>query len=192
MTNTPRQSHADEVARLVGWRAGDFRPELDWETVERELGTPLPGDYKELLTRFPSGAFRDSIEVDNPGQSAGELATTKRNNEQLLRIFADEYTGYLTKVSYRLFPESGGLYPWGTHDAGGTFWWITDSADPDTWRIAYNDRDEWHEHPGPMSKVLHEILTSTGTDNILDWDMTGKPLTFTGFVGERMISYPAT
>ncbi|WP_244199590.1 hypothetical protein [Amycolatopsis thailandensis] len=64
-----------------------------------------------MLTRFPSGAFRDSIEVDNPGQSVGELATTKRNNEQLLRIFADEYTGYLTKVSYRLFR-------------------------PDTWRIA--------------------------------------------------------
>ncbi|MFE0021010.1 SMI1/KNR4 family protein [Amycolatopsis sp. NPDC059021] len=191
MTDAQGQSHVDEVARLVGWRHGDFRPELDWEAVERELGTPLPADYKELLTRFPAGAFRGSIEVENPGQSAEELATVKRTNEQLLEIFADPDTGYLTRVSYRLFPEPGGLYPWGNNGAGGTFWWITDSADPDTWRIAYNDRDDWHEHPGPMSKIIHELLVSTGTDNILQWDMAGKPVEFTGFAGDRMISYPA-
>ncbi|MEV7555756.1 SMI1/KNR4 family protein [Amycolatopsis sp. NPDC089917] len=191
MTDPRRPSSVDEIARLVGWRAGDFRPELDWEAVERELGTPLPSDYKELLTRFPSGAFRGSIEVDNPGQSAGELASTKQNNEQLLEIFADEDTGYLTGVSYRLFPEPGGLYPWGRNDAGGTFWWITDAADPDTWRIAYNDRDHWHEHPGPMSAVVHEILASTGEDNILGWDLAGKPVEFTGFVGDRMVVHPA-
>ncbi|OXM54961.1 hypothetical protein [Amycolatopsis alba] len=187
-----RQSYVDEVARLVGWQPGDFRPEVDGETLERELGTPLPDDFKDLLTRFPSGAYRDSIEVGNPAQSADALADTKRHNDQLLEIFADEYTGYLKGVSYRLFPEPGGLYPWGRHDAGGTFWWITDSADPNTWRIAYNDRDDWHEHPGPMSKVIHEILTSTGEDNILGWDMAGKPVDFTGFVGDRMIYYPAT
>ncbi|GAA4552469.1 SMI1/KNR4 family protein [Amycolatopsis samaneae] len=191
MTDARRQSHVDEVAHLVGWRPGDFRPELDWAAVERELGTPLPADYKDLLTRFPSGGFRDSVEVENPAQSAAELATVKRNNDQLLEIFADPDTGYLTRVSYRLFPEPGGLYPWGSDGAGGTFWWITDAAGPDTWRIAYNDRDDWHEHPGPMSKVIHELLVSTGTDNILRWDMTGKPVGFTGFAGERMISYPA-
>ncbi|MFK0246866.1 SMI1/KNR4 family protein [Amycolatopsis azurea] len=189
MTDAPHRSLVDEIARLVGWRAGDFRPELDWDTVERELGTPLPADYKDLLARFPSGDFRGCIELDNPGQSADDLAGTKGSNEKLLEIFADEYTGYLTGVSYRLFPEPGGLYPWGRNDVGGTFWWITDSADPDDWRIAYNDRDNWHEHPGPMSKVIHEILTSTGEDNILRWDMAGKPVDFTGFVGGRIAFY---
>ncbi|MGK4593187.1 SMI1/KNR4 family protein [Amycolatopsis sp. w19] len=192
MTDPPRQSYVDEVARLVSWRPGDFQPELDWQTVERELGIPLPSDYKALLTRFPSGAYRDSIEVGNPAQSADELANVKRDNDQLLRIFADVDTGYLKDVSYRLFPEPGGLYPWASHDEGGTFWWITDSADPDTWRIAYNDRDNWHEHPGPMSKVIHEIMVSTGTDNILQWDMAETTAGFTGFVGDQMIYYPAT
>ncbi len=167
-------TYVDEVAGLVGWRPGDFRAELDWAAVERELGTRLPADYKELLTRFPSGAFRSSVEVENPGQSADELANVKRHNEELLETFADQDTGYLTGTSYVLFPEPGGLYPWGGTGAGGTFWWITDSADPDTWRVAYNDRDDWHEHPGPMSRLIHEILVSTGTGNILQWDMSAS------------------
>jgi hypothetical protein len=192
MPDAQRQTYVDEVGRLVGWRPGDFRPGLDWETVERTLGIRLPTDYKELLTRFPDGAFRNSIEVENPGQSADHVANVKRHNDELLEIFADEYTGYLTGVAYVLFPEPGGLYPWGRTGAGGTFWWITDSPDPDTWPIAYNDRDDWHQHPGPMSKIIHEILVSTGTDNILQWDMAGKPMEFTGFVGDRMVSYPAT
>ena len=184
-------TYVDDVAGLVGWRPGDFRAELGWAAVERELGTRLPADYKELLTRFPSGAFRSSVEVDNPGQSADELANVKRHNEELLEIFADQDTGYLTGTSYVLFPASEGLYPWGRTDAGGTFWWITDSADPDSWRVAYNDRDDWHEHPGPMSKLIHELLVSTGTANILQWDMSAKPVEFTGFVGDRMVSYQA-
>ncbi|WP_370949005.1 SMI1/KNR4 family protein [Amycolatopsis sp. cg5] len=185
-------THVDEVARLVGWRPGDFRPEVDWAAVERELGLALPSDYKELLTRFPSGAYRSAIEVENPAQSADELAGAKRHNEEFLEIFADPDTGYLSGVPYVLFPEPGGLYPWGSTDSGGTFWWITESADPDTWRVAYNDRDNWHEHSGPMSKVIHEILVSTGEDNILKWDLSGKPVEFTGFVGSRMVSYPAS
>jgi len=178
MTDAQRESYVDDVTRLVGPRPGDFRPELDWETVERELGIRLPADYKELLTRLPSGAFRGCVEVENPAQSADELANAKRHNDELLKIFADPDTGYLTGTSYVLFPEPGGLYPWGSNDAGGTFWWITDSADPDEWRIAYNDRDDWHEHPGPLSKVIHEILISTGTDNILGWDLSAKPVEF--------------
>lgn len=185
----PRQSYVDDICLLVGWRPGDFHPELSWETVERQLGLRLPADYKELLTRFPSGGFRNGIEVSNPAQSAQDLRHEARDNAELLAIFADEDTGYLTDTTYRLFPEPGGLYPWGRNGAGGTFWWITDAPDPDDWRIAYNDYDNWHEHPGPMTKVVHELLVSTGVDHLLGWDMAGRPVDFTGVVGDRVISY---
>lgn len=191
MTHAPRRSYVDEICELVGWQAGDFRPELDWAEVERELGTPLPGDYKELLTRFPSGGFRGVITASNPSQSAEACANVKRSNAELLEIFGDEDLDYLEGVPYRLFPEPGGLYPWGSNGAGGSFWWITDSADPDQWRVAYNDRDRWHdEHPGPMTLVIRDLLVSTGKDNILGWDMAGKPVDFNGYWGDRLISYP--
>ncbi|MEU4765095.1 SMI1/KNR4 family protein [Actinosynnema sp. NPDC023794] len=191
MADAPRRSYVDEICELVGWRAGDFRPELDWATVERELGTPLPGDYKEFLTRFPSGGFRGAIQFFNPGQSAEECANVKAHNDELLEIFGDEDLDYLRGVPYRLFPEPGGLYPWGTNGAGGTFWWITDSADPDDWRVAYNNRDSWHEeHPGPMTSAIRDLLVSTGEDNLLRWDMAGKPVDFGGHWAGGYVSHP--
>ncbi|WP_158847928.1 SMI1/KNR4 family protein [Saccharothrix deserti] len=190
MAHAPRRSYVDEICELVGWQAGDFRPELDWTTVERELGTPLPSDYKELLTRFPSGGFRD-IMFSNPGEGTEECANLKRENAELLEIFADEDLGYLRGVSYRLFPEPGGIYPWGSDGAGGTFWWVTGSADPDDWHVAYNDRDRWHdEDPGPMTRVIRDLLVSTGEDNIFGWDVSGQPVDFTGYWRDRHISHP--
>ncbi|ONI82864.1 hypothetical protein ALI144C_17515 [Actinosynnema sp. ALI-1.44] len=185
-----RRSYVDEICLLVGWRAGDFEPEVAWEAVERELGLRLPADYKELLTRFPAGGFRGSIGVDNPAQSREGLAKSKRDNLELMEIFADEDTGYLEGTAYRLFPEPGGLYPWGADGAGGTFWWVTDSPDPDAWSIAYNDYDNWREHPGPMTKVIHELLVSDGSDHLVGWNVSDKPVSFGGQVKDRMISYP--
>ncbi|WP_233224309.1 SMI1/KNR4 family protein [Amycolatopsis sp. BJA-103] len=164
---------------------------MDWTTVERELGTPLPGDYKELLTRFPAGGFRGVIEISNPGQSAEECANVKRHNHQMLGFFGDEDLGYLRGVTYRLFPEPGGLYPWGNDGAGGTFWWITGPADPDEWPVVYHDRDAWHEeHPGPMTSVIREVLVSTGEDNIFGWSIAENPVKFGGFWGNRFIAHP--
>ncbi|MGV9292905.1 hypothetical protein [Amycolatopsis sp. NPDC003676] len=79
-----------------------------------------------------------------------------------------------------LFPEPGGLLPWGTDGQGGTFCWITASADPDAWKIAYHSQgaDEWREHPGPATRLLYEILANAGEDNLLKWDFTGIAVEF--------------
>ncbi|MGW6442937.1 SMI1/KNR4 family protein [Lentzea sp. NPDC055074] len=170
--------YVDEIIRLVGQDAGDFRPELDWKRVEREFGVRFPSDYRALMERFPSGCFRESVEVQNPVENAEELAHYRDRNAWQTETYADESNGYLDEVPYRMFPEPGGLFLWGHNDAAGTFWWITDSDDPDTWRVAHCNRDDWWEHPGPMSRVLHEILVSTGVDNLVRWDMSQVPVRF--------------
>lgn len=112
-------SYVDEVVRLVGQDAGGFRPELTWDTVEREFGVRFPSDYRALMERFPSGDFRECVWVQNPVQSAEELMSVKR------------------------------------HNAG---------------------------HPGPMSRVLHEILVCTGKDNLLRWDLSAIPVKFSRYL----------
>ncbi|MDX3661448.1 SMI1/KNR4 family protein [Streptomyces sp. ID05-26A] len=174
-------SYVDEIVRLVGHHAGGFRPELDWESVEREFGLRFPADYRALLDRFPGGVFRGGcVYVPSPVANAGQLEFFRRNLAEMVEIYGDEGNGYLDRVPHRMFPEPGGLFLWGQNDSGGSFWWVTDSDDPDQWRVAYNDRDDWHDHPGPMSRVVHELLVSTDEDNLLEWDLSGRPVEWGG------------
>jgi len=178
MTEADPASLVEEIARLLGWRE-EFTPEKDWSDVERELRTPLPVDYKELLNRFPGGVFR-GVGIYSPVVSVQAWIEYKRDLEELLEILGDEDLEYLTGVDYGLFPEPGGLLPWGTDGQGGTLCWITASTDPDTWKIAYHDQgaDEWREHPGPATQLLYEILANTGEANLLKWDFAGIAVAF--------------
>ncbi|WP_409465336.1 hypothetical protein [Amycolatopsis sp. GA6-003] len=110
----------EEIVEITRWTGG-IRPGRDGSTAERDIGTVLPDDRKELSSRFPSGAF------------------------------CDPYEGleYLDGTNYRFFPAEGGLLPWGGDGQGGMFCRITDPADPNRRPVAYRSRDmdECREHP---------------------------------------------
>lgn len=42
------------------------RRSRDWATVERQLGTPLPDDYKELIETYGGGVFDETIWLLDP------------------------------------------------------------------------------------------------------------------------------
>ncbi|MFI9452556.1 SMI1/KNR4 family protein [Amycolatopsis sp. NPDC052450] len=181
MSHSEISSRVDEIAVLLGWQR-QFTVEKSWEIVEQNLGIALPADYKELLARFPGGVFR-RIEIDSPVANEKAWTKYKRALEEILQILGDEDLEYLDQVDYTLYPEFGGLLPWGSDGQGGTFCWITDSSDPDLWRIAYHDQgaDQWREHAGPITQLLYEILTNTGQDNLLRWDFTDLPVEYIPF-----------
>ncbi|EME61655.1 SMI1/KNR4 family protein [Amycolatopsis decaplanina] len=181
MTHADPSSLVDEIADLLGWRE-QFTPERTWAAVELDLGLALPSDYKALLTKFPGGVFRQIV-IDSPVADDQAWAEYKNALDELLQILGDEDLEYLDNVDYHLYPEPGGLLPWGADGQGGTFCWITDSSDRDHWRIAYHDQsaDQWREHPGPVTQLLYEILTNTGQDNLLHWDFTDLPVEYIPF-----------
>ncbi|MCP2258188.1 hypothetical protein LX15_001882 [Streptoalloteichus tenebrarius] len=179
MSHRQASSFVDDIARTVGWER-DFRPGLDWLTVEHGLGTLLPTDYKELFSRFPSGVFRNSVRMHSPVEDDDWWQRFKANVDEVLEVIGDEDLEYLEGVDYRLFPEPGGLLPWGDDLQGGMFFWLTQSANPDEWPIAYYSQgsDEWREHSGPMTKVILEVLTNEGDDNIMHRNLSHRPADF--------------
>ncbi|WP_406630568.1 SMI1/KNR4 family protein [Amycolatopsis sp. WGS_07] len=170
----------EEIVEVTGWTGG-VRQGREWADVERDIGTTLPADYKELFSRFPSGAFRDLIVVTNPVDARTDYP--RFIGEEvfgILEILADEELEYLENADYRLFPDQSGLLPWGHDGQGGMLCWITEPADPDRWRVAYyaQGMDHWREHPGPMTEVIREVLTSAGDDNIFGWTLGELPRVF--------------
>lgn len=176
MNDEETLSRVDRIVDIIGWRL-PYVPEKPWSVVEQALGISLPEDYKALLTRIPGGVIR-GISVHSPVLNDQSWVWYKRNLDDLLQILGDEDLEYLANVEYRLFPAPGGLLPWGGDGQSGDLCWITDSNDPDEWRIAYycGGADEWREHPGPMTQLLYEILT--GEDTLLGWDFTDVPVDY--------------
>jgi hypothetical protein len=79
---------------------------------------------------------------------------------ETLRAWRAEGQG---RFPYPLYPEAGGLLPWGAVLAGGYAFWLTEPAsDPDSWPvvIASQDCDVWARFDGPVSEFLAEVAAA--------------------------------
>jgi hypothetical protein len=163
-------SVVDRIAAAAGW-SGSVTAELDWDTVERRLETVLPSDYKQFMSRFPSGLLSDSVAIYNPVQNDDHLARFIQEFDRMLEI------ARLSREEcdlYEAFPEPGGVIPFAADVAGGSLFWLPRTADPDEWPVVYQSRDspdDWTTTQQSMTEVMLELVTSQGTDNILGWDI---------------------
>ncbi len=180
MSHAQARRSIDALADAVKWTGG-IKKGRDWDTVEREISGTLPRDYKEMMSRFPSGSFRNAVSLGNPIDARIDLATFVREEiREMIETIGHEDLDYLENTDYRLFPEAGGLLPWGNDLQGGIFCWVTKPADPDEWPVAYCNQDllEWREHSGGIVEVVWEVLTCTGDDNILHRDLAHEEAIF--------------
>ena len=123
-----------------------------WLKVERELGTPLPLDYKQLVNLFGVGFFAHWIYVNSPFSSQFRLG-----EPGLLEFIVsgrEEMPEYYHPFS--AYPNPGGLLPWGGDDNTGLFCWRTQGP-PEQWTTVSLDNhysNEYREFPLSMTEFL--------------------------------------
>ena len=62
----------------------------------------------------------------------------------------------------RLFPEPGGLLPWGGSLAGHSYWWETSPDDPDDWTVlALSPTGERRRFPLSVTELLAAWITGS-------------------------------
>ncbi|MFC0107606.1 SMI1/KNR4 family protein [Kibdelosporangium aridum] len=165
----------DRIAFVVGW-TGSVTPQLDWDMVERQLGFRFPGDYKEFMARFPSGNYRNAIQLYNPIQDTESFAQFTDHLEGKLwgiRMARDEEGCDI----YPPFPEPGGVIPFARDAEGGTLFWLPRSPNPDEWSVEHQARgnpEEWTRTKRTMTEVMLELVTSRGERNILRWNVADE------------------
>ncbi|MET7749731.1 SMI1/KNR4 family protein [Micromonospora sp. NPDC005367] len=134
---------------------------FDWALIERSLGNlALPRDYKALVERFPDGKFAEAITVVRPGAKKGDpedFLGYYRHRLNDMRAWRADGDGVFP---YPIFPEPNGLLPWGEGPRGELFFWLTDSADSDSWTVVWADVDftEWHSFSGGVCQFLLEVV----------------------------------
>ncbi|WP_158642333.1 SMI1/KNR4 family protein [Actinomadura sp. WAC 06369] len=122
-------------------------PPPDWASVEKRLGTPLPGDYKRLVETFGcDGLFDEFFHVFD--------------TEELISYW--EYFAGDDPASGGLpgWPLPGGLIPWSSNEHHETFWWIAEGPDPDRWPVyAVTELDEGTRFDCTATEFLFRQMT---------------------------------
>jgi len=129
----------------------------DFDAVERQVGT-LPDDYKVFLTHFGTGIINRFLWVLNPA-SANQHLNFLRGGEPILKALKElksdgEYS------PYPLYPEAGGLLPFGKTDNGDALFWLR-VGEPNQWPVIVNAaRDpDYEKFDCGMTDFLADILT---------------------------------
>jgi len=111
----------------------------EWEEIEKKYQLRFPSGYKELLATYGSGRFNNSFGIVNPFH-------TPKNNDGFSEFVhmrtrdMAEVKRMHPKLSVELpiYPEKGGLFPWGYMDNGGTLCWLTNNSES-SWEIVFLD-----------------------------------------------------
>jgi hypothetical protein len=156
-------SVADCVNRLaeVAGITADENTEFDWSQIEEGIGHRLPGDYKALVTSLPDGWFRQFVRILRPEMPTegrvvfpGSYAMGRLENMRQWRA------GGHGTFPYPIYPEPGGLLPWGVAIRGALFFWLTGAVEePERWPVitATAEWDYWHRFDGTVCEFLVEV-----------------------------------
>jgi hypothetical protein len=148
-----------------------------WADIERQVGTPLPSDYKEFVAVYGAGKIGDLLLVLNPfarNKHLNLLVQIERHLEALREL---RETG--EDSEYTLFPEPGGLLPWGFSENGDILLWLTEGK-PDLWPVVVNvGREPTYERfDMSMTDFLARVLTHQVRSEALPEDFPGQRPTF--------------
>lgn len=154
-------SWVDRLRELTDWH--QERLELNWEGLESELGTRLPGDYKELCAQFEPGSFSASLSLLRGGDHhLYDLRSTWVLQKSLFeqdpsgadRLFAP-YTSYGAR-------KNQGLIQWGRAEMVECdyFWMADEAVDSAEWLVIarQDSAADWHTYPMSTAEFIYHVI----------------------------------
>ena len=161
---TPEAAFA-ALAALVDAPEHPTRPrKVSWVDFERENGFAAPTDYRLLLEHFGVGTFGTSVMASlggwlylldpfHPQQPLVDQSGWERRNARgLQRRFPEQ------GPRWPIWPEPGGLLPWGGSIDGDLVGWWTAGV-PDEWGTRFFGRhDDFYEFPFGVAEFVVRML----------------------------------
>ncbi|MET9657391.1 hypothetical protein [Streptomyces sp. NPDC006510] len=131
-------SWAEKLRIVTGWEPIPG-PSVDWPTIEADVGTRLPSDYKEIVDLFGAGSFDEYFELAVPGgPGAGR----------------NPWKGYGPDLA------TGGLLPWGWSEYELGLMWSTGATDPDEWTVVtQSEGDDEQQFDCGAGEFILRMLT---------------------------------
>jgi hypothetical protein len=114
--------------------------QASWDLFERELGTKLPDDFKDLVATYGAGSFSDFIWLHSPAVAD--------NYWNLPKVVANHLEAYRIErnpgdLAYPVYPEPDGLLPWTYTFNGDVICWCV-SGSNENWPVVVNESRSNH------------------------------------------------
>jgi hypothetical protein len=107
----------------------------DWATVEAALGLRLPPDYKAFIAAYGRGTINNCLEIESPFGVKEDVRKWWVN----FAAYFDTVAEY-EPLPYPIYPQTGGLLPFGTLGDVHILNWRTD-GEPEQWPFVYYTRE---------------------------------------------------
>jgi hypothetical protein len=146
-----------ELVSLTGWQAE--RHEMEWSDTEREFGTPLPADFKEICEVFGRGSFCGYLELLLPVNATDPYSLVGRWNALKSRGDSPSVRSFFEP--YRVFEDSGLIF-WGVSVTEASYCWLADASKrPEEWPVVArtDPLEEWHRFDMTTSEFIYRVLT---------------------------------
>ncbi|MEU6278742.1 SMI1/KNR4 family protein [Streptomyces sp. NPDC047028] len=148
----------DRLAELIP----PFTPRRsrDWVTTERQLGTSLPDDYKDLVETYGGGVFDETIwllDPECPDEDYNLLGQATERATALADLWQTE-----PKPAALQEPEAQ-ILPWAyVEDSCMHLYWLRQPGQtPNEWTVILNEGrgPEWEHHAAQCATWLLSVLT---------------------------------
>ncbi|MFJ7965657.1 SMI1/KNR4 family protein [Streptomyces sp. NPDC096324] len=147
------------MIELTGWEPLGIS--VDWAAIERELGVPLPTDYKELYEVFGGGVFSDSVYFLGRDEGPGAFDFLRQWRVGL-SVDRDSKFGDVSAVApYAVYAPGGkGLVEWGSTEWADEYFWLIDAERPGNYPILArsNDVGGWVRYDMSTAEFLCRVL----------------------------------
>lgn len=126
----------DELLKVLPPPKRPFQNQGDWTAVEAAIGLQLPSDYKAFIAAYGRGTINNCLEIESPFGMKEDVRTWWTNMAALY----DDVAEY-EPLPYPIYPQSGGLLPFGTLGDVHILNWRT-TGPPEQWPFVYYHRSE--------------------------------------------------
>ncbi|MGV9329203.1 SMI1/KNR4 family protein [Streptosporangium sandarakinum] len=126
-------------------------PLVNWDKVEGEAGLIFPDDFKNWAARYSHTRISNFLYIHHPGIYPEYAQAEAEHRIGQLREVIEDW-GSIDLIGpdgvereedpFPLYPEPGGVYPWGSTDNGDYLLWLTDQ-NPEKWSIVVTDISSW-------------------------------------------------
>ncbi len=134
-----------------------------WAEVESEIASRLPDDYKAYIQQYGTGYIADYLVIWNPFASLETVNLITQLDLRLkdIRRAKDNYRESfgMEFPPYPIFPEEGGILPFGATINGHIIFWKT-TQKPNNWTIVISKSrsTKFEEHVMNTTEFLTNLM----------------------------------